>query len=209
MVPDTGHATDVNPIDNVSYETREKLRVYAAELRRWQTIKSLVGPGTIDEIWTRHFADSLQLATLATGKVWVDLGSGAGFPGLVLAICRPETFVHLIESDGRKCAFLRHVAHAVSASVKVWDARIESALPRLDPRPEVVTARALAPLHRLLGYSEQLLMSGATALFPKGRDFQAELTQAAESWRFDAEAIPSCVDPDSRILRVRHFGGRK
>lgn len=196
-------------LDQVPRETRRRLEVYAAELRRWQRVKNLVGPNTLGDIWTRHFTDSLQLAPLAEGRVWADLGAGAGFPGLVLAIARPDTFVHLIESDSRKCAFLRHLARAVSAPVKVWDGRVEAVLPDLQPRPEVVTARALATLDKLLGLSEQLLMSGSIGLFPKGRHYQAELTQAAECWRFDAEALPSCVDPSGRILRIRHFGGRK
>lgn len=196
-------------LPGVSRETRGKLQVYAEELTRWQRVKNLVGPGTLDEIWTRHFADSLQLADLADGGVWADLGSGAGFPGLVLAVSRPNTFVHLVESDGRKCAFLRHVARELSAPVKIWDRRIEEALPKLDPPPDVVTARALAPLDQLLGLSEKLLIAGAIGLFPKGRDHAGELTKAAQCWRFDAEAIPSCVDSDGRILRIRHFGGRK
>lgn len=196
-------------LPGVSREIRNKLQVYADELKRWQRVKNLVGPRTLDEIWTRHFSDSLQLADLAEGEVWADLGAGAGFPGLVLALARPNTFVHLVESDGRKCAFLRHVARALSAPVKVWDCRIEEAVAMLDPQPAVVTARALAPLDQLLGLSEKLLMAGATGLFPKGRDYAAELTKAAECWRFDVEAIPSCVDPDGRILRIRHFGGRK
>ena len=189
-------------------ETRTKLDRYEAELRRWQTVKNLVGPGTLAEIRIRHVADALQLAPLADGAVWVDLGTGAGLPGLILAIARPNTLVHLVESDGRKCAFLRHVARVTEAPVKVWDGRIEAVLPRLDPKPEVVTARALARLDLLLGYSEQLLMTGAIGLFPKGRDHAAELTRAAESWRFGADVIPSRIDPDSRIIRVHRFGGR-
>jgi 16S rRNA (guanine527-N7)-methyltransferase len=193
----------------VSREIRGKLDLYAGELRRWQRIKNLVGPKTLDEIEIRHFVDSLQLAVLADGEVWADLGSGAGFPGLVLAIGRPGTFVHLVESDSRRCAFLRHVARLVSAPAKVWEGRIEQVLPMLDPVPHVVTARALASLDQLLDMSEQLLMAGATGLFPKGRDYAAELTKAEESWRFQADAVPSCVEPDGRILRIRHFGGRK
>ncbi len=192
----------------VSRETRAKLEIYEAELRRWQRVKNLVGPSTLNEVWTRHFADSLQLSPLADGNIWADLGSGAGFPGLVVAIARPGTQVHLVESDGRKCAFLRHVTRATGATAKVWEGRIDALLPNLQPIPNVVTARALASLDELLGLAAPLLMNGATGLFPKGREHLAELTKAAESWRFDMDAIPSAVDLDGRILRIRHFGGR-
>jgi 16S rRNA (guanine527-N7)-methyltransferase len=192
----------------VSRETRAKLEVYEAELRRWQRVKNLVGSSTLDEVWPRHFVDSLQLAELATGNVWADLGSGAGFPGLVIAVARANTRVHLLESDSRKCAFLRHVARATTASAQIWEGRIEIMLPQLDPVPTVVTARALASLDELLGLAAPLLMNGAIGLFPKGRDYLAELTRAAESWRFEVDAIPSAVDPDGRILRIRRFGGR-
>ena len=192
----------------VSRETWAKLEIYETELRRWQVVKNLVGPSTLADIWARHFADSLQLAPLAGGEIWADLGSGAGFPGLVLAIARPGTQVHLVESDSRKCAFLRHVARATGAPAQVWEGRIETVLPKLDPTPQVVSARALASLDALLGLAAPLLMKGATGLFPKGRDYRSELTKAAESWRFEADAIPSAVDPDGRILRIRQFGGQ-
>ncbi len=192
----------------VSRETRAKLEIYEAELRRWQRVKNLVGASTLDEIWNRHFVDSLQLTELAAGAVWADLGSGAGFPGLVVAVARANTRVHLVESDSRKCAFLRHVARATAAPARIWEGRIEVMLPQLDPVPTVVTARALASLDELLGLAAPLLMNGAVGLFPKGRDYLSELTRAAESWRFDVDAIPSAVDPDGRILRIRRFGGR-
>ena len=192
----------------VSRETRGKLEIYEAELRRWQKVKNLVGASTIPDVWERHFVDSLQLMTLADGDVWADLGSGAGFPGLVIAIARPQTQVHLVESDSRKCAFLRHVARATDAPARVWEGRIEAVLDKLVPAPDVVSARALASLTDLLELAAPLLMNGATGLFPKGRDHVAELTKAAESWRFDVDVLPSAIDRDGRILRVRHFGGR-
>ena len=205
---DTSARNAAKILAGVSRETRGKLEIYEAELRRWQRVKNLVGPSTLDQVWERHFADSLQLQALAEGDVWADLGSGAGFPGLVIAIARPGTHVHLIESDSRKCAFLRHVARATGAPARVWDGRIEAVLPKLDPVPQVVSARALASLHDLLGLAAPLLMKGATGLFPKGRDHASELTKAAESWRFEADEIQSAVDPDGRILRIRHFDGR-
>jgi 16S rRNA (guanine527-N7)-methyltransferase len=200
--------TAAEVLAGVSRETRAKLNIYEGELRRWQRVKNLVGPSTLSEVWDRHFADSLQLVSLAEGDVWADLGSGAGFPGLVVAVARPGTQVHLVESDGRKCAFLRHVARATGATVTVWEGRIEAVVPKLEPAPNVVTARALASLDQLLALAAPLLMTGATGLFPKGRDHLVELTKAAESWRFDVDAIPSAVEPDGRILRIRHFGGR-
>lgn len=196
-------------LEGVSRETRGKLEIYAAELNRWQRVRNLVAASTLPDLWTRHFADSLQLAALADGEVWADLGSGAGFPGLVLAIARPKTLVHLVESDSRKCAFLRHVARATGASARVWEGRIETVLATLEPMPQVVTARALASLGELLGYSQDVLAAGAVGLFPKGRGHAAELTQAAESWRFEADVVPSCTDAEGRILRIRQFGGRK
>ncbi|NNM73695.1 16S rRNA (guanine(527)-N(7))-methyltransferase RsmG [Enterovirga aerilata] len=200
-----GRAAEI--LAGVSRETRAKLEIYEAELHRWQTVKNLVGPSTLDGVWIRHFADSLQLANLADGEVWADLGSGAGFPGLVVAIARPGTRMHLVESDGRKCAFLRHVARATGASAQVWEGRIDAVLPRLEPTPQVVTARALAGLDELLRLASPLLTKGAIGLFPKGRGYLSELTKAAESWRFAADAIPSAVDPEGRILRIRRFDG--
>lgn len=187
---------------SVSRETRDRLEIYAAELTRWQAVKKLVGPSTMADLWSRHIADSLQLAELAEGKVWADLGSGAGLPGLVLAIARPDTFVHLVDSDGRKCAFLRHAVRATGANARVWDGRIERVLPRLDPAPDVVTARALAPLPDLLRLAWPAVERGAVGLFPKGRDHESELTRARESLRFEVDILPSRVERDGRILRV-------
>jgi len=196
---------------HVSRETGEKLALLAAELQRWQAIKNLVSPSTLDDVWSRHIADSLQLAELAPeGRTWVDLGSGAGFPGLVVALAiagRPAAHVHLIESNGRKCAFLRHVARRTGAPVTVHEARLEAAAPGLTGKADVVTARALASLSQLLGWSQQLLKSGAMGLFLKGRDALAELTEAEKSWRFNVELLPSRTDSEARIVRVTSFEG--
>src|SRR5918998_1010403 len=136
----------------VSRETGERLDILARELRRWQEVKNLVGPGTLDSIWTRHIADSLQLLDIAPeAYAWVDLGSGAGFPGLVLGIAaleRDGMRVDLVESNGRKCAFLRHVVRVTGAPVTVHEARVEAVIGRLKGA-DVVTARALAPLNQL------------------------------------------------------------
>lgn len=200
---DRAAALALNP---VSRETGERLDILARELRRWQEVKNLVGPATLDRVWTRHIADSLQLLDLAPdARSWLDLGSGAGFPGLVLGIAGVERGgmrVDLVESNGRKCAFLRHVARLTGAPVTVHQARVEAVIGRF-VGADAVTARALAPLPDLLAWSEALLTTGTLGLFPKGRDAQAELTEAAKTWRFDADLVPSRTDSDARIVRIR------
>jgi 16S rRNA (guanine527-N7)-methyltransferase len=196
----------------VSRETYAHLALLVVELRRWQTIKNLVGPGTLDEVWTRHVVDSLQLLALEPKrKAWLDLGSGAGFPGLVIGIAgrsSPGVHVDLVESNGRKCSFLRHAARLTGASVTIHEARLEASVPAFVGKVDVVTARALANLCQLVAWTAPLLKSGTVGLFPKGRDAEAELTEARESWRFDADVIPSRTDPDARIIRVRHLQER-
>jgi 16S rRNA (guanine527-N7)-methyltransferase len=187
---------------SVSRETAGKLILYVEELRRWQRVTNLVGAKTLGEVWERHIADSLQLAHMAEGRVWADLGTGAGLPGLVVAIAQPELYVHLVESDGRKCAFLRQAARLTGAKATIWDGRIEAVLARLEPRPEVIVSRALAALPKLLDLAAPLLTKGTTGLFPKGRGYVAELTEARRSWRFTCDILPSRTDPDGRILRV-------
>ena len=195
----------------VSRETGERLAILVAELRRWQRVKNLVGPGTLETVWSRHVADSLQLLDMEPQAVrWADLGSGAGFPGLVIAIAladRPGAEVHLVESNGRKCAFLRHAVRATGAPAVVHEARLEAVVPGLVGRVDVVTARALAPLDHLLGATGDLLTTGTVGLFPKGRDAAVELTQAEISWRFEAELLPSRTDSEARVIRVTSFEG--
>jgi 16S rRNA (guanine527-N7)-methyltransferase len=190
---------------NVSRETFEKLEVLERELRRWQAIKNLVGPATLDRIWDRHIVDSLQLLDLAPDAgIWLDLGAGAGFPGLVLAIAGAERGlqVHLVESNSRKCAFLRHIARLTGASGKVHEARLETVVPGFVGKADVVSARALASLAMLLDWTEPLLKAGTMGLFPKGRDAEIELTEARKKWTFEAEILPSLTDPEARILRI-------
>lgn len=195
---------------SVSRETRDRLAAYVDLLHRWQRIKNLVGPSTLDEVWSRHIADSLQLARCAPLDAhWADLGSGAGFPGLVIAIAMGDKdlapdgpgHVHLIESNQRKAAFLREVARVVGAPVTIHAARIEAVLPQLSGIG-VVTARALAPLTDLLGYAQPFVEKGGIALFPKGQDVDSELTQATRFWSIDVETIPSQTDPAGVILRI-------
>jgi 16S rRNA (guanine527-N7)-methyltransferase len=209
MRKDGGHEQDraaALSLVPVSRETEAVLERLVSELRRWQAVKNLVGPATLDAVWTRHVADSAQLVDLAPGaRTWVDLGSGAGFPGLVVAAQlrgTPGAEVHLVESNARKCAFLRETGRLLNLPVRVHPGRIESILPTLAPA-DVVSARALAPLPELIALAAPLLKTGSLGIFPKGRDWQAELTDSAQSWRIEASPVPSRVDPDSRILLIR------
>jgi 16S rRNA (guanine527-N7)-methyltransferase len=190
---------------NVSRETFEKLELLERELHRWQAIKNLVGPATLTQIWDRHIVDSLQLLDLAPdAKTWLDLGSGAGFPGLVLAIAGAERGlkVHLVESNSRKCAFLRQIARLTGTSAIVHEARLETVVPDFVGKADVVSARALASLAMLLDWTEPLLKAGTMGLFPKGRDAEIELTEARKKWTFEAEILPSLTDSEARILRI-------
>ncbi len=155
-------------------------------------------------MWTRHVADSLQLVSLAQGRAWADLGSGGGFPGLVIACALAEhdgAVVHLIESRDRKAAFLSDAARSLGAPAVVHRARVEELVPKLEPM-DVVTARAIAPLPKLLEYIEPLVAKGAKALLMKGQDVETELTQAAKYWKIRSEVVPSKTDPSGRILVV-------
>jgi len=190
---------------HVSRETLSGLDAYDALLRRWQASINLVGPRTVDQLWTRHFLDSIQIVDhIGDATRVVDLGSGAGFPGLVVALAlrdRPGMEVTLVESNGKKVAFLRAVASALGLPVSIHSGRIESIVPGLEPA-DVVTARALAPLTTLLTWSEPLLKSGAVGLFPKGRDLDKEVEEAARCWSFQHSVLPSVVEPDSALVRL-------
>ena len=185
----------------VSRETVERLQVYADLLIKWQARINLVGPATIPDLWRRHMLDSAQLAPLLPGGPVLDLGSGAGFPGLVLAIMTGLP-VHLAESDGRKCAFLREAIRLTGASASVHNRRIEALAP-LVPAPLVVTARALAPLDRLLEMAAPFLGEGTECLFLKGRGGEEELTQAAKGWTMTVERRASQADPSGLIFHLR------
>lgn len=184
----------------VSRETLERLTVYESLLRKWQKTINLVGPKTLDDAWSRHFLDSAQLHPLCpeSVRVLVDLGSGAGFPGLVLAIMGvPE--VHLIESDVRKGAFLREVARATGAPVTVHSKRIEAVQ---GLQADVLTARALAPLTDLLAWGARFLAIDGVALFLKGQNVDDELTETTKYWKMRSERITSVTDPSGSILRL-------
>ena len=190
---------------SVSRETAASLDLYVEQLRRWQSVKNLVGPATMADVWTRHVADALQLLALAPSATkWLDLGSGAGIPGLILAIAgrdREGFHVDLVESNARKCAFLLETCRLTRAPVKVHTARIEDVISSYTGA-HVVCARALAPLRQLLDWTAPLLTTGTTGLFPKGRDVDAELTAAAQEWRFVYDLVPSRTESDARIVRV-------
>lgn len=186
----------------VSRETEQALCEYLILLRRWNTRINLVADAPEAALWQRHIIDSLQLVPLlaaaAPGPL-VDLGSGAGFPGLVLAAAT-ERATHLIESDRRKCAFLTEAARSLGLSkVRIYPSRIEATTL---PPASIVTARALATLNTLLGYAHRILAPGGFALFPKGRTAEQELTEAAPAWMMRTERFPSLTDPAATILRL-------
>lgn len=171
---------------SVSRETETRLDRYIALLREWQAKTNLIAPSTLPYLWTRHIADSLQLVDLApSAKRWADLGSGGGFPGVVLACAMagmPGASVHLVERIAKKAAFLREAIRVTSSPGVVHLAEIGDNVDRITGPVDCVTARALAPLHQLIGFAEPLMRQGAKALFPKGQDVEAELTEAAKYW---------------------------
>ena len=193
--------------NDVSRETLDRLDRVIDTLDVWRTKSNLIGPREWPVIWTRHVADCYQLLDLIPedAKV-VDLGSGAGFPGLIIAAARPAGHVTMVESVGKKCAFLHAAIEAAGLSATVRQERVES----LDPMPaDFVTARAFAPLPKLLDYAAPWMKRGATGLFLKGERWKEELTEASQTWNFAYEAIPSRVGGSGTILIVRELrGGR-
>lgn len=175
----------------VSRETEARLDRYIALLREWQAKTNLVAPSTLPHLWTRHIADSLQLVDLApTAKRWTDLGSGGGFPGVVLACAMagmPGASVHLVERIAKKAAFLREAIRVTTSPGVVHLAEIGDNVDRITGPVDCVTARALAPLHQLIGFAEPLMRQGAKALFLKGQDVEAELTEAAKYWNIQPQ----------------------
>jgi 16S rRNA (guanine527-N7)-methyltransferase len=199
---------------SVSRETLANFGLYAELLKRWQNAVNLVAPSTLGEVWHRHFADSAQLLAHAPrdARRWLDLGSGGGFPGLVLAILLAErggTHVTLVESDARKAAFLREVARQTGAPVDILSIRIEALPTHASLKPvDVVTARALAPLPRLLELAAPVFGANTVGLFLKGREAAAEVAaaQAAGSSAFAISLAPSVTDWEGRIAVVRRVG---
>ena len=191
---------------SVSRETEARLDRFVELLMEWQAKTNLVAPSTLPHIWTRHVADSLQLLALApSAKIWVDLGSGGGFPGVVLGCALAETpgaQVHLIERNTRKAAFLREALRVASAPGLVHAARIEDTVDSIPSPIDCVTARALAPLHQLLSFAEPLVRRGGKAFFLKGQDVEAELTEATKYWNIVPRLHPSLTGGQGCILEL-------
>jgi 16S rRNA (guanine527-N7)-methyltransferase len=171
----------------ISRETESRLEAYVDLLLQWQAKTNLIASSTLPNLWTRHISDSLQLLPLAPGaKIWVDFGSGGGFPGVVLACALADTpgaMVHLVERNAKKAAFLREALRITGAAGTVHLADIGDSVDSLPAPVDCVTARAVAPLHQLVDFAAPLVGKGATALFPKGQDVEAELTEATKYWK--------------------------
>jgi 16S rRNA (guanine527-N7)-methyltransferase len=183
----------------------DDLEAFRLMLARANAQMNLVGDSTLEDFWRRHFLDSAQLLWFSPGaRRWADLGSGAGLPGVIIAILlkgRPGAKVHLVESMGKRCRFLASVVEALNLPAEIHNVRAES----LKLTVEVVTARACAPLSKLLSFAEPYLARGARGLFLKGKDVEAEVAEARTLWRFDAELLSSLSDPRGRVLSISEF----
>jgi 16S rRNA (guanine527-N7)-methyltransferase len=181
------------------------LEAYRALLAEWNENMNLVGPSTIETFWNRHALDSAQLVALAPDALtWADLGAGAGLPGIVLAILgkgREGFHVDLVESMAKRCRFLSEVVSQLDLPASVVNERAEN----LSRPVDIVTARACAPMHRLLGFAEPWMKSGAEGIFLKGQDVMSEMEEAAGYWNCETDVVPSISDPRGRIVRVRRL----
>ena len=192
---------------DVSRETFERLEAYVALIEKWNPKINLVSKSSLPEIWDRHIWDSAQIFDIAVeGSVWADFGSGGGFPGIVLAIfakeLRPDMQFYLVESDQRKCAFLRNAVREIGLNVKVHAERIEE----LDPiGASVISARALTDLNGLLEFVERHSAKNGVAILPKGETWEKEILQAQENWSFEYEEITSKTNNDAAILKIKDF----
>lgn len=208
--PNAGEQKLLDSIFPVSRETITRLTSYRSLLQAWQAKTNLVAPNTLAQFWVRHVADSLQVKALRPqARHFADLGSGGGFPGMVIAICNgddPQSSQQLLERSQKKCAFLRSVAIATGARCQIHCERIESAAKQIMQSaitPQIVTARALAPLVKLLDLAEPLLAQGATALFHKGREYRGELEECRGLWQFDLVVHESKIEAGSVLLEIR------
>lgn len=196
----------------VSRETAERLDRYVALLEAWQTKTNLVAPSTLPQLWTRHIADSLQLLALKPdAKIWIDLGSGGGFPGVVLACAlteAPGAQIHLVERIAKKAAFLREAIRVTAAPGVVHLSEIEDIVEKWTGRVDCITARALAPLHQLIGFVEPLVNKGTTALFLKGQDVEAELTESTKYWNIRHKLHPSRTGGQGWIVEIDQIARR-
>ncbi|WP_156405990.1 16S rRNA (guanine(527)-N(7))-methyltransferase RsmG [Phenylobacterium sp. Root700] len=207
---DVTDAASFAAVSGASDAALADLERYRSYLIEWNQKMNLVGPATLDVFWSRHAWDSAQILPLAPEAVtWADLGTGAGLPGIVLAILgkdRPGFHVHLVDSLTKRCRFLTEVVEGLQLPATVHDSRAED----LSLTVDIVTARACAPLSRLMGYAQPYFKRGATALFLKGQDVASELQDAARQWDFEADVLPSLSDARGQIVRVRRLGrGRK
>ncbi|MCW2274122.1 16S rRNA (guanine(527)-N(7))-methyltransferase RsmG [Rhodoblastus acidophilus] len=204
---DADRAPELASIE-LTAEQIAKLKIYESLLAKWQRRLNLVARSTISQIWPRHFEDSLQLLPLAGNwRRWVDIGSGAGFPGMVIAIMSPSQEVHLVESDRRKAAFLGEVSRETDARAYIHVDRIERALPELATSLnfDIISARALAPIGDLLRYAEPVLQKGARGLFLKGKELARELTDSPVNDTFSYELVNSATERDAKIVVVHHL----
>jgi 16S rRNA (guanine527-N7)-methyltransferase len=190
----------------VSRETEARLDAYVALLLQWQAKTNLIAPSTLPQLWTRHIADSLQLLRLAPdARCWLDIGSGGGFPGVVIACAMAEIAgarVLLVERNAKKAAFLREAVRVTGAAGEVILADIGDSVDRFAGRVDCVTARAVAPLHQLIGFAKPLLLQGAKALFLKGQDVDAELTEATKYWNIRPRLHPSLTGGQGWIVEL-------
>ena len=188
----------------------EDITVFSRELEDWGTRMNLVGPSALRSFWDRHAFDSAQLLHVEqSARVWADVGTGAGFPGVILAILlkgKPNACVHLIESMAKRVAFLSHVVERLELPAMIHHARAEEIRP--PDGLQVITARACAPFPRLFDYTHAFFKAGATGLFLKGREVQSEMTEARRRWVFTAEIIQSRSDPSGSIVRVNELAPR-
>lgn len=191
---------------HISSGTATRLTRYAELLQQWQAKTNLVAPSTLPVLWTRHIADSLQLLELAPdARVWVDFGSGGGFPGVVLACALAEVdgaMVHLVERNAKKAAFLREAIRVTGARGSVHLADIEDFVDSFDGPVDCVTARALASLNVLVGFTEPLVKRGAKALFLKGQDVESELTEATKYWKLAYRLHPSRTSAQGWVAEI-------
>jgi 16S rRNA (guanine527-N7)-methyltransferase len=196
----------------VSRETEQRLDRFISLLLEWQAKTNLVAPSTLPNLWTRHVSDSLQLLELAPGaKLWADLGSGGGFPGVVLACAlaeMPGATVHLVERNAKKAAFLREALRLTASPGIVHLAEIGDTVDRITGPVDCVTARALAPLHQLIGFAEPLVRAGAKALFLKGQDVEAELTETTKYWNIQPKLHSSRSGGQGWIVELDHIERR-
>ena len=210
--PSASDKADALRLTPVSRETESRLDRYLDLLGQWQTKTNLVAPSTLPHLWTRHVADSLQLLTLAPdARTWVDLGSGGGFPGIVLACAlaeKPGSVVHLVERNSKKAAFLREALRITSAPGIVHATGIEDIVDSIQGPIDCVTARALAPLHQIIGFAEPLVGKGAKALFLKGQDVEAELTEATKYWNIKPILHSSLTGGHGWIVELDHIERR-